>query len=245
MSAPTTVVLVHGAWHGAWCFDPVGAVLRQRGVEVLAVDLPGHGDDPGPFGDLHDDARRVTQVLDTIEGEVVLVGHSYGGAVITEAGDHERVRHLVYLAAFPLQLDESCVAAAVDDPGTQALSHEGRPDVTQALVWGDDGTASFDPAGAVEILYNRCNRPAQEWAVARLGPQVMANLGQSPTREAWRDRPSTYAMCTDDQIVHPGLQAIMAARCTHQVEWDTDHSPFLSRPELVVDLLAQVADAPE
>src|ERR1700724_2435336 len=91
-----TVVLIHGAFHGAWCFDRVMPLLSQANVGAVAVDLPGHGHDIGPFTDLHGDASRVCDVLDRIDGEVVLLGHSYGGAVITEAGVHPAVRHLVY-----------------------------------------------------------------------------------------------------------------------------------------------------
>ena len=79
-------MLVHGAWHGAWCFDRVMPLLEEAGVPAVAIDLPGHGNDPGPFSDLHGDAVRVLNRLDDIDGEVVLLGHSYGGAVITEAG---------------------------------------------------------------------------------------------------------------------------------------------------------------
>jgi hypothetical protein len=73
-----TVVLVHGAWHGAWCFDRVMPLLREANVPAVAVDLPGHGQDRGPFTDLHGDASRVLAVLDGIDGDVVLLGHSYG-----------------------------------------------------------------------------------------------------------------------------------------------------------------------
>ncbi len=244
MSAPARVVLVHGAWHGAWCFDPIIGPLQQREIEVTTVDLPGHGDDAGPLGDLHDDAACVAQALDTLDaadGEVVLVGHSYGGAVVTEAGTHPSVGHLVYLAAFAIDLDESCAAAAVSEPDVVALSHDGRPDLGAALVWHEDATTTLDPELAVALLYNTCDQASQAWAVSRLGAQPMAALSQSPTATAWRERPTTYAICTDDQIVHPGLQAVLARRCTHQVEWPTDHSPFLSRPDLVVDLLEGMA----
>ena len=82
---PPAVVLVHGAWHGAWCWEPAIAALAAAGVTALAIDLPGHGDDPGPLGDLHGDAAHVSSALDALDGPVVLAGHAYGGAVITEA----------------------------------------------------------------------------------------------------------------------------------------------------------------
>ncbi|HYA50846.1 MAG TPA: alpha/beta fold hydrolase, partial [Streptosporangiaceae bacterium] len=85
---PPAVVLVHDAWHGAWCWEPGIAALAAAGVTALAIDLPGHGDDPGPMRDLHGDAAHVSSVLDSLDGSVVLAGHAYGGAVITEAGSH-------------------------------------------------------------------------------------------------------------------------------------------------------------
>jgi pimeloyl-ACP methyl ester carboxylesterase len=241
VSPPASIVLVHGAWHGAWCFDSVAPPLRDRGLDVVALDLPGHGADRGALGDLHDDARWVTSVLDRVGGDIVLVGHSYGGAVITEAGTHPSVRHLVYLAAFSIDGHETCGSAAADDPDVQSLSHDGRPDLGEALVWVDDGVTALDPSRAAELLFNRCAESVAADAIARLGPQRMEALAQSPTAVAWRDRPSTYAVCTNDQIVHPGLQRILARRCSHQASWPTDHSPFLSRPDLVIELLDDLA----
>ncbi len=239
------VVLVHGAWHGAWCWQPVVEGLRAAGVTVDAFDLPGHGEDAMPLTDLHGDADRVTAALDalaTVEPDpVVLVGHSYGGSVITEAGTHPSVAHLVYIAAFNVGEGESAAAAAPDDPRAQAIDHSGRPDAGAALVFADDGSTTVTLDGAVELFYNDCHPSVAAEAAARLTPQPMANLGQSPARIAWRDRPSTYAICTLDHAVHPDLQRILAERCTDQVEWASDHSPFLSHPDLVIDLLADLA----
>jgi pimeloyl-ACP methyl ester carboxylesterase len=234
-----TVVLVHGAWHGAWCFDRVVPRLCEAGIPTVAVDLPGHGDDPGPFTDLHGDASRVRAVLDGIDGEVVLLGHSYGGAVITEAGVHGTVRHLVYLCAFPLDAGESCAAAAVAETAT--LSHEGRPSLADGLMTHPEGTTTLTLEGAALCLYNDCDPDTVAWAVARLGPQPMANLGQAPTALAWRERASTYIVCSDDQAVHPGLQRVLARRCTNTSEWTTSHSPFASQPGLVSTLLVGLA----
>jgi len=236
-----TVVLVHGAWHGAWCWDGIVAGLEARAIPAVAVDLPGHGLDAGPMTDLHGDADRVRSVLDACDGPVVLVGHSYGGGVITEAGGHPQVAHLVYVAAFPLDESESAASAATEHPRLAELVHDGRPDLGSALAFAEDGTTTLIPEGAARLLYNRCSPDVAAAAVLRLDPQPMVNLTQSPTTVAWRERPSTYAVCADDNIVHPGLQRILAERASTVVEWDTDHSPFLSRPDLVVDLLADLA----
>jgi pimeloyl-ACP methyl ester carboxylesterase len=234
-----TVVLVHGAWHGAWCFDRVMPLLREANVPAVAVDLPGHGADAGHFTDLHGDASRVGTVLDDIVGDVVLLGHSYGGAVITEAGVHPSVTHLVFLCALPLDTGESCAAAAVEE--MVGLSHAGRPNLADGWVAHPDGTTSLTVRGAATCLYNDCDPDTVSWAAARLGPQPMANLGQSPVAAAWRERPSTYVVCAEDQCIHPGLQRVLARRCTTTHEWPTGHSPFASRPSLVSSLLADLA----
>ena len=239
-----TVVLVHGAWHGAWCFDPVMPLLAEVGVHAVAVDLPGHGDDPGPFVDLHGDADRVRSVLDTIDGDVVLLGHSYGGAVITEAGVHPAVTHLVYLCALALDDGESCAAAAVTE--TSDLSYEGRPSLADGWVTHPDGTTTLTPEGAVACLYNDCDLETVEWALAQLGPQPMANLGQVPDAIAGRTRPSSYIVGAEDKTIHPGLQRVLARRCTESVEWSKGHSPFASRPKAVSALLQSLAtDVPK
>jgi pimeloyl-ACP methyl ester carboxylesterase len=180
-------------------------------------------------------------VLDSSGDDVVLVGHSYGGAVITVAGDHNAVSHLVYLCAFALDKGESCMAAAADESAAAGISREGRPDLGTAIAIADDGTATLTADGATECLYNRCDAETASWAVSHLTPQPMATLSQPPPAVAWRERPSTYVVCTDDNIVHPDLQRIMARRCSSSIEWPTDHSPFLSAPSLVANLVIDLA----
>ncbi len=237
----TSVVLVHGAWHGAWCFDAVVAGLRARGIDAIAVDLPGHGDDPGPLGDLHTDAARVREVLDGLDGDCVLLGHSYGGAVITEAGVHSKVRHLVFLCAFALDAGESCMAAAVREAEELDLHWDEGPNLADAIQMQDDGTSTVARELAAECFFHDCDPIATAAALDRLGPQPMVTLADEPQAVAWRDRPSTYVVCTDDRAVPEALQRIMAKRCTHVVDLPTSHSPFLSAPDRVVDLLADIA----
>jgi pimeloyl-ACP methyl ester carboxylesterase len=236
----SSVLLVHGAWHGAWCWEPVIAALGERDISAVAIDLPGHGTDAGSLGDLHGDAERVRRALDAFTEPVVLVGHSYGGVVITEAGDHSTVSHLVYVASFNLDEGESAMGAAMAESEAGALDHSDRPDVLAHIHVDDDGTSTVDGEGARLLFYNDCTDAVADWAVARLGPHRMETLSQSPHGVAWRQRPSTYAICGNDNIVHPGLQRILARRATHVVEWPTGHSPFLSRPDLVADVLRDV-----
>jgi pimeloyl-ACP methyl ester carboxylesterase len=232
---------VHGAWHGAWAWDRVIPMLSSAGVEVVAIDLPGHGDDAGSLGDLHGDATRVRDELDRMGQGVVLVGHSYGGVVITEVGDHPAVDHLVYIAAFALEAHESCVDAARTAADGASMSHAGRPNLGDGLVAGPDGTISLDPLVAAQCLYNDCDESTVAWAVERLGPQRLITLQQTPAEIGWRTKPSTYVVCAHDRGVHPDLQRIMARRCGSVVEWPTDHSPFLCRPDLAAGLLTRLA----
>lgn len=232
------VVLVHGAWHGAWCWDAVVQELEHRSVPVTAIDLPGHGADHGALTDLHGDAAQVCEHLDRIDGPVVLVGHSYGGAVVTEAGVHPKVEHLVYVAAFNLDADETVMTAAAGDPEAATIDHAGRPDPRDYLEPAGEGATTVTADGARVMLYNTCPADVAEWATKRLSPQSMASFEQTPAAVGWRAHTSTYVVCTHDNIVHPDLQRIIARRATTTVEWPTDHSPFLSHPGLVADLLA-------
>jgi pimeloyl-ACP methyl ester carboxylesterase len=240
---PAAVVLVHGAWHGAWCWQPVMDRLSTAGVSAFAIDLPGHGSDLGPSGDLHQDAARVRLLLDTLEPPVVLVGHSYGGAVITEAGDHASVAHLVYLAALALDWGESCLTVAAGEAQAATIAHEGRPDLAAGLVPGPDDSLTLDRSLAAQCLYEDCDDETTGWALDRLGAQPLITLQQTPEAVAWRQRSSTYVVCANDLTVHPALQELLANRCTTRVEWDCGHSPFLSHPTLVADLLTELATA--
>jgi hypothetical protein len=151
------------------------------------------------------------------------------------------VAHLVYIAAFMLDEGESVTAAAPDDPRTASIDHTGRPDAAAALAFADDGTTTVLPDRAGALFFSECPPDIAAAATARLTPQPLDTLGQSPTVIAWRHRPSTYAICTLDKAVHPDLQRILAERANRQVEWPSDHSPFLSQPELVVELLVELA----
>jgi pimeloyl-ACP methyl ester carboxylesterase len=225
MTDGATVVLVHGAWHGAWCWEKVVPLLDDAGVRSVALDLP--------FTSLHDDVRATTDALDKLDGRVVLCGHSYGGAVITEAGHHSAVDHLVYLAAFACDEGESPSETAVDTPlPTTDLGKAFRIDA---------GWVTLAPELVVDAFFHDCDRADTDGALARLRPIHMSCFRTPLGPPGWRSKPSTYAVCTEDRAVHPELQRLMAKRCTDAVEWPTAHSPFLNRPDLVAELLENLA----
>lgn len=223
-----TVVLVHGAWHGAWCWAPVLAGLDEHGIDAVAVDLPGP--------DLHADADHVTNLLDAIDGSVVLVGHSYGGAVITDAGAHPAVDRLVYIAAFAPDKDDTVIGLALD--------HEELGELAGAIVDRDDGTLVLDLEQVGDVLYADCDPVDVDRAKGLLRPQHAASLTQPPRAVAWRSTPATSVVCGADRGVPPSLQRAMAERIPDVsiVDWpDASHSPFLARPGEVVDILAGLA----
>ncbi len=230
------VVLVHGAFHGAWCWSFVAKGLAERGIEALPVELPGHGQSPLPLRGLRDDAAAVARVLGRCAGPVVLCGHSYGGAVISQAVEPgHRVAHLVYLAAVVPDIGESFatgVPEMLDAPIAASL-----------LPGRAENSVEIDPERAGEIFYHDCDAELVAWAIAQLGPQGLENLSETVTRAPWRERPSTYVICEDDRTLAVDAQRRAATRCSRALRWPTGHSPMLSRPELVVELLAELAAA--
>ena len=203
----------------------------------MAIDLPGHGVSTLPFGDLHGDAQHVVEVVTALKRPIVLVGHSYGGAVITEAAHRVApgvVGHLVYLAAFCPDAGESVMDLARHESG-------GPVDLGAAMIPMDGGLSVLDPSKAAPALYGDCDERAVSAALERLCPQPLATMLQPASGAPWRTVPSTYVVCTRDRSVHPGHQEYMAGRCTNVVRLDTDHSPFLSMTVETADVLAAVA----
>lgn len=227
MSDPT-IVLVHGAWHGSWAWAPIVERLQARGIPTVAVDLPSSSDDPDSRGDLAADVATLRTACDDIDGPVVLVGHSYGGIPITQvaAGDAD-VAHLVYICAFMLDEGESLL-------GT--LDHQ----VPDWIEMVEDGAATVANRPA-EVFYADVDPSVAEDAAARLVPQSVASFADAVEAVGWRDVASTYVIAEQDAALPPSLQEQQAQRATHVERLDASHSPFLSQPEAVTDLLAGIA----
>jgi pimeloyl-ACP methyl ester carboxylesterase len=232
------VLLVHGAWHGAWCWDRVLEPLRQKGLHAEAIDLPGHGDSRDPLGDLHGDADAVIARLDAIGEPTLLVGHSYGGMVITDAGASEWAAALVYVCAFLPTAGLCLFDAGLQDPP----SGEQPAALVPCTRFTEDGTAMFlDGDGVVDALYADCKPEAQHRALARLDHQPTVSFRQTPRFLAWQWKPTTYIVCTEDRTIPSWLQRRMAANAGRVVELRASHSPFLSVPHELAELLATCA----
>lgn len=241
MTSARHVVLVHGAWHGAWCFSALQAELDQRGIASLAIDLPGHGASAASLTDMHGDAQCVVDTLAVLRSRgidrVVLVGHSYGGAVISQAAStDDSVSHLVYLAAFAPAKDQSVMAQLLSMPPQETP-------LGGAMIMSDDGTSTIDPNFAKMAFYGRCDESIVAASIARLSPQPMSTMTQAVTGAPRDSIESTYVVCLQDNAVHPEHQRTMAELCTHVVSLDTDHSPFVSMVIETADVLERIARA--
>jgi pimeloyl-ACP methyl ester carboxylesterase len=233
-------VLVHGAFHGAWCWEPFVGELQALGHSVETFDLPGSGDDATPVSDVTLDAYadRICEVLRSHDEPAVLVGHSMGGVAVTHAASRcpERIASLVYVAAF-LPADGQSLADLTQLP-------EGADDQVQArmTVSGEPPAATLTPDDASEVFYAACDPEAAADAAQRITPQALAPFlapvsmpAGSPADRLRR----SYVISAQDRAIPPALQRRMASeRATGEVaELDTDHSPFLSRPSELAEIL--------
>ncbi|MXG28735.1 alpha/beta fold hydrolase [Streptomyces sp. YIM 132580] len=216
-------MLVHGLYHRPGHFAPVADGLRARGVEVVVPGLHR--------GSLAADTAAVQAAVDALDRPPLLLGHSYGGSVITGV---RGACHLVCLAAFVPDVGES--AAALGGASAQ---------LREAVVPGEgpDGTTHLDPGLAADVLYDDCPASLAARAVGLLRPQAPGCGRGVPVHHSWKLIPSTYVVCAGDRAIDPALQRTLAARCTGVREWPTGHSPFVSRPALVVDLVAELLGA--
>jgi pimeloyl-ACP methyl ester carboxylesterase len=232
-------VLVHGAWHGAWCFERLAAALAARGHLVAVPDLPGHGADSTPPGDvtLADYVARVGEALAAQPEPALLLGHSMGGMVITQAGEEHaaRVRALIYLCAFLPRDGESLGSLARPTAVTPNL----RPD-------REAGVVRFDPAGAREAFYGDCSDADVAFASARLCPQPVLPWTRAVALGArYAALPRHYVECTQDRAIPIEDQRRMQAATPCRVHTlHTSHSPFLSQPEALAVLLDAIARDP-
>ena len=221
--SPPRLLLVHGAFHGSWCWNRLTPELERLGISYEAIDLP--------FTTTEDDVAAVRSALDNCHEEVTVLGHSFGGAVISGAAAQDgrpygSVTSLVFLTAFMAARDQS-----VDFSGAPGLA---------GINLGEVLT-SFDSHAARGAFYNRCSADDAEWATALLRPMPTSVLSAPPpVSPAWQVLPSTYVVCTDDRILSLSAQEQMAANADSTIRIDSDHSPFLSCPSLLGEVLSEI-----
>ncbi len=226
MTEKPTVVLVHGFWGGAAHWANVIIELNRRGYSSLhAVE--------NPLTSLADDAERTRKMVSQVDGPVILVGHSYGGAVITEAGDLPNVTALVYIAAFAPDAGES--------PGG----------ITQEMPPAAAANLAPDSDGYLWVLQDKFHESfcqdlsaddALVMAVTQKAP-LASTFGDTVTAPAWRSKPSWYQVSTQDHMIHPDNERRMAQRMNPRkiIELDASHASLASQATAVADLIDEAA----
>jgi pimeloyl-ACP methyl ester carboxylesterase len=230
-----TFVFIHGGFHGGWCWHKVTARLEAQGHRAIAPDMPGHGIDPTPRHTVTMDliVSRLCELIDSIEGQVVLVGHSLGGAVISNIAERrpEKIERLYYVTAFLLPNGDST-------HGTLQRRKKGGPESGLS----DDGAQLLPSLDSVrELFYHLCSEDDVALAKMLLVPEnaVVALGPVSVTPERWGSIPRYFVECTADRAIPPELQRKMHVEmgCARYWEIPAEHSPFFSQPDALVEIL--------
>ncbi|MFF2661962.1 alpha/beta fold hydrolase [Kitasatospora sp. NPDC058032] len=227
MASKASIVFAHGLWADGSCFNKLIPALQAEGH---AVSSSQHGLDS-----LESDVACVTRSIDHVPGPVVLVGHSYGGTLITKAGVHDRVGALVYIAALGPDEDETSQEQQNKFPRTPVFDHI---DISHGRIWlKESGTGDF--CGDLP--------PAEQQLVRAVGAVPVPDLfDQQVPGTAWRSKPSWCIVANNDRTVNPDLERAAAERMgakTYAV--DSSHVPMLSHPDFVLDIIRDAAKSLE
>ncbi len=219
------VVLVHGAFADGSGWEPVFNILKQEGYNVAIVQHPETS--------YAEDVKFTKAVIDRQQGPVVLVGHSYGGAIITEAGNHPKVAALVYIAAFSLDVGESCVSIE------QAV-----PPAAKGIKGTDDGYFYIDPE-AFHADFAGDLPEAQTAFMAASQVLISADsFTHKVTNPAWKSKPAWYMVATEDRSINPEQERMMAKRMNAKtVEVKSSHVAYMSHPKETAQLIVEAANS--
>lgn len=221
----SNVILVHGAWADGSSWAKIIPLLAARGMNVTAVQLP--------LTSFEADVAAVGRAIALAQGDVVLVGHSYAGAVIGQAGNDPKVKRLVYIDAFAPDAGESAGSLFAQFEAAP-LNDEIRPDA--------EGFLSLTFKGVATLFAQDLDPAEQKVVHATQGPINGAALGGTLTQAAWRSRPTFYLIGEDDQAILRVNQERMAARMNATIERvASSHVPMLSHPVVVADFILQAA----
>lgn len=227
MPRPLSIVLVHGGFVDGSGWQDVFAILTRGGYEVAVVQ--------NPTTSLSDDVAFTRRVIGAQSGDVLLVGHSYGGAVITEAGNDPKVAGLVYIAAFAPDQGES-VAKLIANPPPGAAA----PPILPA----QDGFLLLDQAKFAASFAADVNAEKASFMAASQVPWGVNALGEEVKAPSWKTKPSWYLVTMDDRMIPPQAQRAMSKRAGAKVvEVPGSHAVYVSQPQTVASFIATAAEA--
>lgn len=225
MQTVKNVVLVHGAWADGSSWSKIIPLLAAKGLHAAAVQ--------NPLSSIADDVASTNRLINAQDGPVLLVGHSYGGAVITEAGNNPKVAGLVYVAAFAPDAGETCGGLAGKFAATPLFS-EVRP--------VDDGFLMLTEKGVRESFAQDLASEEQKLVFAVQGATQGAILGTPLTKAAWHDRPTWFVIASNDRAIAPEQEAFTAKRMNAQsLTLPSSHVPMLSQPNKVAEFILEAA----
>lgn len=244
MSKPV-IVLLHGAWHSALCWNPLIPYLNAMNHEVLCPDLPGHGENKADISKITLDkySKYISQYIDNIENKVILVGHSMSGMVISQLAEKnpDKIERLVYLSAYLPSSGQSLFDLI--SANRRAI---GKAPVEQAMHMSQDNrTCSIAPEDIARLFYNHCTENLKDHIPATLPEQATLPLSSKVTLTEgnYGQIPKTYICCLDDQVIPITHQRHMMKQqaCDEMIQIESDHSPFLSSPQLLASILHSIS----
>jgi len=223
-SSKPTIVLVHGAWADGSSWDKVAPLLMAKGYDVVAVHEP--------LSSLGDDVAAVKRVIDAQPGDVVLVGHSYGGVIITEAGNDPKVKQLVYVAAFGPDANES-----VND-----LGKAGPPPDWAKTLKVEDGYAVLSTDAVAKDFAQDLSKGDQALLATKQGWTAMKVFDGKPATAAWKSKPSWFVVAAQDHMIPPAAEEQMAKRMNAKITTlKASHVVMLSKPNEVAAVILDAA----
>ena len=227
MAGKAGIVFAHGIWADGSCFSKLIPTLQAEGHEVYASQ---HGLDS-----LESDVAAVNFTLNHVSGPIVLVGHSYGGTLITKAGIHDRVGALVYIAALAPDDDETSASLQAQFAQTPAF---GNIDAVDGRIW-------LLPPGISDFCGD-LPEAERQFVLATANPPAVDLFDEQVPGTAWKTKPSWYIVANNDRAVNPDLERFVAKRMgakTYEVE--SSHVPMLSHPDFVLDVIREAAKSLE